>query len=269
MNATGGADRCDEDQFSQPVVAPDGTIYVSFLNEQRVGDGQFRDQVLVVKSADGGETWSSPTPATPLIHDGAKDYPLNSDGRQRLTGCAYRVNASGALAVAATGQLYLTYTENKNPGVGPTQTDIMVVTSTDGGATWSPPITVNASAKDQIYSWATVGTDGKLRVGYIDHARRGPSGQTCVYGYTLSTATTAGGTTFTNDRLESAVSIASDSRWFRTSSADHNTRFIGDYFNVTTSPDGRTWADWTDMRETVTLFGSTGKDEDTVVAVHP
>ncbi len=46
--------RCKEDQFSSPVVAPDGTIFVAFENEQAINDGEFRDQYLVVKSTDGG-----------------------------------------------------------------------------------------------------------------------------------------------------------------------------------------------------------------------
>src|SRR5215472_7615689 len=48
--------RCKENQFSSPVVAADGAIFVAFENGQAINDGQFRDQYLVVKSADGGAT---------------------------------------------------------------------------------------------------------------------------------------------------------------------------------------------------------------------
>lgn len=262
VDTSGGADRCDENQFSQPVVAPDGTIYVSFFNEQRVDDGEFRDQVLLVKSTDGGRSWSDPVAATPLIHDGSNDYPLNSDDRQRLSGCAYRVNSSGALAVAPGDpqRLFYVYTENKNPGIeGPTRTDIMVVASSDGGVTWSDPVTVNTSRKDQVYPWAVVGLDGRLRVSYIDHGRPSVEDQTCVYGYTLSTERKAGTLRFEHRALETGLSIASDSRWF-----SQNTRFIGDYTNLAVAPDGTIWADWTDMRQTVDLFGRPGKDQDAV-----
>jgi hypothetical protein len=257
IDPSGGATRCDENQFSQPVVGPDGTIYVTFLNDQNPSSTGFRDQVLLVKSTDGGNTWSAPVAVSPIIHDGANDYPLNTDGRQRISGCAYRVNAAGALALGP-GRLYYVYTEN-NGSATTTQTDIMVVTSTNGGTTWSAPVAVNSSTKDQVYPWAAVDTGGKLRVGYVDHDRTGPADQTCVYGYSLSTATAAGATTFTRQTLETGLSIASNSRWF-----SKNTRFIGDYTNVAVGPDGSVWADWTDLRHDVTAFGITRKGQDAV-----
>ena len=62
---------CDQDQFAYPVVAPDGTVYVHFHNEQ---NGQsyepacttetaascvqkYDSQIMLVKSDDGGDTW--------------------------------------------------------------------------------------------------------------------------------------------------------------------------------------------------------------------
>ena len=257
INSAGGATRCDENQFSQPVVGPDGAIYVTYLNEQNPASTDFRDQVLMVKSTDGGESWSAPVAVSGILHDGSNDYPLNTDGRQRLTGCAYRVNAAGALALGP-GKLYYVYTENNGTNTV-TQTDIMVVSSTDSGASWSSAIKVNASAKDQVYPWAAVTSDGRLRVGYVDHERTGPAGESCVYGYSLSTATAPGATTFTDQALETGLSIASNSRWF-----SKNTRFIGDYTNVAAGPDGSVWADWTDLRHDITAFGITRKGQDAV-----
>jgi hypothetical protein len=271
VDTSGGATRCDEDQFSQPVVAADGTIYVSFENEQRVNDGQFRDEVLAVKSTDGGQTWSAPVAATPVIHDGISDYPINVDGRQTLTGCQFRTNSAGALAVsrasANAGQLYYVYTENETPGTaGPTQTDILAVTSTNGGATWSGPSIVDSSSADQVYPWAAVGPDGKLRVSFIDRDRTGPAGQSCVYGYSLATATGTGATSFSAPTpLETGLSIASNNRWF-SGATNGNTTFIGDYTNVAAGPDGALWADWTDLRQTITFLGRTGTDQDAVAA---
>src|SRR5207247_2206978 len=56
--------RCREDQFAAPVVAPDGTVFVAFENGQAVNDGNLRNQYLVVRSTDGGATWSAPVPLT-------------------------------------------------------------------------------------------------------------------------------------------------------------------------------------------------------------
>lgn len=268
----GAANRCDENQFSQPVVGPDGTLYVSFLNEQNPASVDFRDQVLVVKSTDGGTTWSGPYAATGIINDGANDYPLNTDGRQTLTGCAFRTHAGGALAADPTtaGRIYYAYTQNTTPGAT-THTDIQVVRSDNGGLTWTGPLTVNTSAADQIYPWATVDGNGILHVGYIDRDRAPVAGQPCVYGFTLSSATSSPAAAFTHQTLETAASIASNSRWFRSpgTAVPGNTRFIGDYFQIIAGPDLSIWSTWTDMRETITLFGLTAKDQDAVAEKKP
>jgi hypothetical protein len=144
----------------------------------------------------------------------------------------------------------------------------MATTSVDGGVTWSTPALVKSSlSDDQIFPWAAVGPDGTLRVGYVDRARTAPPNQTCVYGYTLATANNLAATAFTTKRLETGVSIASDARWFRNTAVNGtNTRFIGDYTNIAIGPDGSVWASWTDMRETVTVFGRTGHTEHAVAA---
>jgi hypothetical protein len=60
---------CDQDSFSYPVVAPDGTLYVQFDNEQNSAAYErpqlYDSQVLLLKSTDGGETFAGeePTPA--------------------------------------------------------------------------------------------------------------------------------------------------------------------------------------------------------------
>src|SRR5205823_191554 len=61
QGATGPTTRCDQNDagFSSPIVAPDGTVYVAFLNHQAQG-GTLRDQVLIVSSTDAGDHWSPP-----------------------------------------------------------------------------------------------------------------------------------------------------------------------------------------------------------------
>jgi hypothetical protein len=49
---------CDEDQFSQPFTAPDGTLYVVFANYNTHNGGDANHyQVLIAKSTDGGATF--------------------------------------------------------------------------------------------------------------------------------------------------------------------------------------------------------------------
>jgi hypothetical protein len=53
--------RCNENQFSQPFTAPDGTLYVVFDNyNNAVTAPDNRNQILMSKSTDGGVTFSAP-----------------------------------------------------------------------------------------------------------------------------------------------------------------------------------------------------------------
>jgi hypothetical protein len=131
---------CDQDQFAYPAVAPNGDLYVHFHNEQHLEayePGQNYDsQIMIVKSNDGGDTWSgNPNPAeqagcvpNPLAADAAigtcivpihvvdledsydeaqeegpqsftADYPINVDGRTTLTNQQFRVNSAGTIAI--------------------------------------------------------------------------------------------------------------------------------------------------------------------------
>jgi hypothetical protein len=64
---------CDQDGFAYPVVAPDGTLYVQFDNEQNFAayehPQRYDSQVLLVKSEDGGNTFFGET-ATPANQTG-------------------------------------------------------------------------------------------------------------------------------------------------------------------------------------------------------
>jgi hypothetical protein len=60
----GTADTCNENQFSQPFVGPDGVLYViysNFNNAETFGTTpDNRNQILLSKSVDGGNTFSAP-----------------------------------------------------------------------------------------------------------------------------------------------------------------------------------------------------------------
>lgn len=59
---------CDQDQFSIPVVAPNGDLYVHFQNEQNSAayelPQRYDSQIMIVKSTDGGDTFSGEQPTT-------------------------------------------------------------------------------------------------------------------------------------------------------------------------------------------------------------
>lgn len=65
---------CDEDQFSVPVVDPDtGRVYVAFQNFNT--DSPETSNYALVRSDDGGRTWSNPTLVT-KVFDGPAKYPI-------------------------------------------------------------------------------------------------------------------------------------------------------------------------------------------------
>ncbi len=257
--------RCKEDQFSSPVIAANGTLFVAFENEQAINDGQFRDQYLVVKSTDGGETWSAPVRASDIIHDGVRDYPTNIVGRQTLSNSQFRVNSAGNLAVdAVSGALFLVWSDNRNGTAANTNTDVFLVRSTDGGGTWSLPITVTSAPNDQFYPWAAVGPDGTLNVSYFDR-RYDPANS--KYGITLARLA-PGSRTFKVQEIDAGLSDPNHARWF-SGATGGKTIFLGDYNGLTVGSDGVAHAMWTDMRRVVTVFDRTGTTEDVFTAAIP
>lgn len=106
-------------QGSRPVVGPDGTLYVFW-------DGATRqaalDSTYMVKSSDGGATWSQPLAVSTLNESSV------------LKDTAFRDNSFPAAAVAPNGDVYATWTTQTADG------SVAVYSkSTDGGAKWSVP----------------------------------------------------------------------------------------------------------------------------------
>lgn len=56
---------CNQNQFSDPFIGPDGTLYVVYANfNNAVSGSDNRNQVLLVKSTDGGASFSTPVKAS-------------------------------------------------------------------------------------------------------------------------------------------------------------------------------------------------------------
>ena len=253
--------RCREDQFSSPVVAPDGKIFVAFVNEQAVNDGQFRDQYLVVSSSDGGETWTDPVRASDLIHDGVNDYPINVIGRQTLSNSQFRVNSAGNLCVdERSGELFIVWSDNRNGTSSNTNTDVFVVRSPNG-SNWSPPRAINAR-NDQFYPWGAVAPDGTLNVSFMD---RSYDPANVKYGITLARQQGSG---FHSQRVDSELSDPNHARWF-SSATGGKTVFLGDYTGLAVDGNGVAHPAWTDMRRLVTVRDLTGTNEDIFTAAVP
>ena len=250
FQADGPAGVCDEDQFSVPSVGADGTVYVSFINDQNMAlwePGEFfDDQFLLVKSSDGGVTWSAPRIIVGL-EDGSRDFPISVDGRQTLTN--YQVRVASATNIVAdptsTNRLYFVFFDNRNGTHDVdnpvTDTDVFIVRSTNGGNSWTAPLRVNApdsgAGDDQWFPWVDVNpVDGTVGVLYNDRSYD-PTHDT--HEATLSESP-AGGTSFTSVKVSTAASHPRESRFFRAhvTGCENCARFHGDYISLAYGSDG-------------------------------
>ena len=126
------------DQGSRPVVGPDGTVFVFFEGSTRLAT---LNSTYMVKSTDGGESWSRPT-AVAQLQD---IVPIKN--------AVFRVNSFPAPAVAPDGTLYVAWSTQVNDSSGglcATSKDMTMgchsaavfSKSTDGGGSWSAPAPV-------------------------------------------------------------------------------------------------------------------------------
>jgi hypothetical protein len=265
FQVAGPKGQCDEDQFSVPTVGPDGTVYVAFQNSQNeslweagdVGENQY----LVVKSTDGGSSWSRPSFVVGL-EDGSFDYPVNVDGRQTLTGYQIRVSSAGNIvAHPRTGQLFLVFSDNRD-GVHDsahpvTKAHVFLMRSFDQGKSWIGPVRVDSSSSDQWFPWVAVDPKNS-KIGILYNARRTSDG--ALHDVALAEAVVDDGNQSGDPLGNSDISFAKqtvnvkpsnlvDSRFFRARVAgcERCARFHGDYIGLSYGTDGAAHAVWTDQ----------------------
>ena len=236
----------DQNQFSNPVVAPDGTVYLGFQYQNCTyncaGVPAYNQ---ITRSTDGGVTWSPSITITgaPISTTGA-----SLAGYQYLyansTDLGFRHNDQVILGVAPTDPrtVYALWTDGRwdstfgYQGVTGRHADIAFSHSADGGATWSAPIRVNddppGNGKDQFFPWMTVGSDGTIHVTWMDR-RDDPAGFQYRQYYSQSTD---GGRTWTPNQPVADAGAAPSS-------------FIGDYNGIAVNRDNTLVLPiWTDMR---------------------
>jgi hypothetical protein len=246
-------------QGSRPVVGPDGTLYVFWDGSTRLASF---DSTWMVKSTNGGATWSRPLAVAPLIDSS----PLNDT--------AFRVNSFPAAAAAPNGDLYATWTTV----IGGASTAVYSK-STDGGATWSAPTRVftagNRTAEgypvtnpdgttlsapsptgpiEDIFPAASVGADGHVHLGAYRGTIVSPW-QTCAAGPPPPEGRincTTLGNYIHNTRLDYVVSDLSTATTNNVTTQHINTRygfgggFFGDYTDMAAGSDSVLHAFWTD-----------------------
>jgi hypothetical protein len=147
-------------EIAQPVVGPDGALYIVWRN--RDDPSTAPRPIEVAKSTDGGATFTrtpigdvGPAPATAPAPAGFAGYPR--------------------IAVdAKSGTLYVVYI-----GFNFGDLDTVIQRSTDGGATWSPPLRVNDDPKGngmrQLAARVAVAPNGRVDVTWLDTRASYPS----------------------------------------------------------------------------------------------
>ncbi|HEX6350283.1 MAG TPA: sialidase family protein [Candidatus Dormibacteraeota bacterium] len=165
---------CNENQFSQPFTGSDGALYVVFNNfNNAVQAGDNRNQILLAKSIDGGNTFSPPIKVSDYYdlpdcptYQGGKDFGracvpekgASTDSFFRATNYASgKVNPTNPAQVVVTFGSYINEHSNEANGCVPTglnpatgnnlytgvktpgacNNDILISTSADGGFTFT------------------------------------------------------------------------------------------------------------------------------------
>ncbi len=143
------------------VVNPrDGALYDFFDMFTLAGQKPQGDHIGVIKSTDGGSTWSNVTVIA--------DEPDVTD-RDPNTGQGLRTGEGlpSAAVDAATGQLYAVWGDTRFTGGQFNQ--VVLSTSTNGGATWSAPGLVSTSTtRPSFTATVAVSSDGTVGVTFYD-----------------------------------------------------------------------------------------------------
>ena len=255
---------CDQDQGSDPVVGPDGTIYVSFFNGNTPLLGVNQHMIVSCPpAADCSSQASWTAPAQIATDVGVQPFgpdPVSGcpGGRQCLPPNGYRIDDAtfGSLSVDNNGTLYHVFSDFRNGVNGsctffipvpapPCDQDVFYSFSKDGGATWSALFTLTPPGSAQWMPWSSVVPDGStLYVTYYDRSY-GPCEFTGCNDITLAT-------------ISNPTAAAPSIKYTRvTTSSMPNlviannpvqAGFLGDYMWVTVGRHNRANVVWADTR---------------------
>ncbi len=210
-------------QGSQPVFLPDGRLAVIYWNFQGPG-GEEIDMVL---SNDGGNTFGAPTLVTPVT---------------RYTPPSIRTGTflPSAATDRTTANIYVVYQGFSIAGTR----KILFTKSTDAGGSWSTPIAISDNPNTGVFNPAiSASPDGQtLTVSFYDQRDSGGSSVLCnLY---LAQSFDSGATWEPNIRLTSETTDAS------LAPLTAGGYMLGDYLGIapTTGPDVPAVPVWVDTR---------------------
>lgn len=248
-------------QGSQPLVAPDGTVYVAYEGATP-STGYFGDAIILARSTDGGKTFTNTELARAF--DDYNCYPINvAQSRQTLSGEQFRINSYPSFAIdPSSGAMAITWADdqaNTSCGyekggsfVGPTSNQVKLITSSDG-IQWSSPSVITTGAADKVYP-AVGFNSGRTIVTYYTRAfsPNTPACQAMVQDTTTGALSTIPGPVCLDYAARSSSDgYAAETRLTTQSSNPYITfagSFIGDYTGAVVNSSGKGFAVWADFR---------------------
>lgn len=298
------AGTCDANQFSNVFTSPNGTVYVVFQNFNNCSgafgdpcegdEGDNQNQILLVKSTDGGETWSSPVKVADFY-----DLPdcFTYTGQDAFRACVPTAPLSDVSIFRATNYPSGAATDDEtvvvdfgsyinphsNPELGncaPTgfstdtglnlykgvgdpggcNNDILRSVSTDGGVTFTgtttPPTDLEAVSQD-----GSVPTDQWWQWS-AENPRTG-SVVTAYYDRSYDDCQSTGCMDISMRRASgSFVRVTSESMPPSNEFPASNgfSTFMGDYMGLAVGSDGVAHVVWTDSRNPIFMYDPTADD---------
>ncbi|MCG8459716.1 MAG: glycoside hydrolase, partial [Holophagales bacterium] len=221
-----------------PRVAADGTLYLGYTEFPGF---VFEVGVMLQRSLDGGVTVAPPERVVNRLD--IWDVTDNS----RFPG-RFRVPALPILAVdPGDGTLYFVYMDTTSMHGGDSDVDVYLVSSTDGGATWTAPVIVAggpAVGGDQFMPWLEVDDEGGLHMIFFD-SRHTPQADD-VFDARLDvyySTSDDGGASWTEYRLTEAPFSTAGIDW------PGQGQFLGDYLGLTVG-DRQLWVSYPRVDDT-------------------
>jgi hypothetical protein len=229
-------------QGAYVVVGPDHSVYAFSLQSNTI--------LQVRKSTNGGVSFSPAVTIASGLGGGTNgDLLLTGMRNGTATFNSFRSNGFPSVAVnPVSGQLYVAYANNP---AGTDKADIQLVTSSDGGTTWTLPTRVNddAGLTDQFQPAIAVTPDGS-RLGVFYYSRQEDAAAN-LFRYRGRLATISG-TTVTFGASENISDVPSQPEFGRDSPV--NTVYMGDYDQAAATNDAFHVV-WSDSRSAHPLAG--------------
>jgi hypothetical protein len=238
------------DTYVLPHVAPDGTLYTTLANNP-VAKGYLYNDITVVWSEDGGETWEGPRT---VIENVQTPTYQNTTFRQ---GIINTFAVGNELSEDGSYPLYVSF-EDGSSGVA----NVYLTASYDGGETWTAPFQVNdnTGSVDEFQPNLHVAPNGTVAVTFYDRRLACPaSGSPDFAGSGIAFDPRADGGE-SNYCVNTAIQFyepdltpigknvrLSQKTWDPQLSALHPScictsgTFIGDYFGIDSTPGGSTY----------------------------